>query len=52
MNLNINARLADTQFPRDKHTDMDDALSALRGLRRLYQYAVRVTIWAGLKFQS
>jgi hypothetical protein len=31
----INARLADGVIPRDEHRDMDDALSALRRLKRL-----------------
>jgi hypothetical protein len=31
----INARLADAQIPRDERRDMDSALSALRGLKRL-----------------
>ena len=31
----INARLADAQIPRDERRDIDAALSALRGLKRL-----------------
>jgi hypothetical protein len=31
----INARLADTPIPREEHRDIDDALSALRRLKRL-----------------
>jgi hypothetical protein len=31
----INARLANAQVPRDERRDMDDALSSLRGLKRL-----------------
>jgi hypothetical protein len=31
----INARLADDQIPRDEQTDIDGALTALRGLIRL-----------------
>jgi hypothetical protein len=31
----INARLADTPSPREEHRDIDDALSALRRLKRL-----------------
>jgi hypothetical protein len=30
----INARLGDAQIPRDEHRDIDDALSALRRLKR------------------
>jgi hypothetical protein len=30
----INARLADVQIPRDEHRDIDDAISALRRLKR------------------
>ena len=48
----INARLANAQIPRDERRDIDAALSALRGLKRLYQKPRRVTISAGLKFQS
>lgn len=33
----INARLAHVQIPRDERTDIDAALSALRGLKRLYR---------------
>jgi hypothetical protein len=33
----INARLANAQIPRDERRDMDDALSSLRGLKRLQQ---------------
>jgi hypothetical protein len=31
----INARLADAQIPRDERREIDDALSALRRLKRL-----------------
>lgn len=31
----INARLADTPIPREEHRDTDDALSALRRLKRV-----------------
>jgi hypothetical protein len=31
----INARLVDAQIPRDERRDLDGALSALRGLKRL-----------------
>jgi hypothetical protein len=31
----INARLADAQIPRDEQSDIDSALTALRGLKRL-----------------
>jgi hypothetical protein len=31
----INARLADAPIPRDEQRDIDSALSALRGLKRL-----------------
>jgi hypothetical protein len=30
----ISARLADVQIPRDEHRDIDDAISALRRLKR------------------
>jgi hypothetical protein len=33
----IKARLANVQIPRDERRDIDAALSALRGLKRLYQ---------------
>jgi hypothetical protein len=33
----INARLANAQISRDERRDMDDALSSLRGLKRLQQ---------------
>jgi hypothetical protein len=33
----INARLADALIPRDEQRDIDAALSALRGLKRLYR---------------
>jgi hypothetical protein len=32
----INARLTDAQVPRDERRDIEAALSALRGLKRLY----------------